>query len=458
MKMRILAILLLVALEAPAQNIAPPLFKNGDIVCFVGNSITNNGEFYNFIYLYYATRYPNEKLRFINCGISGDVASGILKRLDSDVLIHHPTWCVLMVGMNDVKRTLYTEKNRNNPSGDQQKAEALAVYREKTEDIIKIFKQYNQGIILEKPTIYDQTAKLPEENFYGVNDALKMAGNHVEAMSKKYDTRLVDYWSIMNRINNELQEKDLNFTITGKDRVHPGSLGHFVMAYQFLKTLQPNKYVAKIVIGKNSGDNKGQSLNCKISNYDADQGKISFSCLENSLPFPIKPDAAEALKWVPFTDDLNQEVLQILNLDTGAYQLLIDGRPIAIYTAAQLRTGVNLAIQTNTPQYQQAEQILQLCMEYRKQESTIRNIKLVEFGRLADYKGPKDSLSVKNYLDQYLDSAKASGHLNFYKTQFDNYLRNKPNEAVITRKLNDIADKIYAINKPIYHQFKLVKK
>jgi endoglucanase len=38
------------------------LFKNGERVCFVGNSITNNGEFHHNILLYYITRFPEKEV------------------------------------------------------------------------------------------------------------------------------------------------------------------------------------------------------------------------------------------------------------------------------------------------------------------------------------------------------------------------------------------------------------
>src|SRR5947207_2575157 len=99
-----------VAAPCYAQN-TPGLFKNNDRVCFVGNSITHEGDFTNYIALYYATRYPNKKIFFYNAGIAGDEASDMLARMDKDILIHKPTVAVLMAGMNDVRRDLYELKS-----------------------------------------------------------------------------------------------------------------------------------------------------------------------------------------------------------------------------------------------------------------------------------------------------------------------------------------------------------
>lgn len=98
--------------EALAQF---PLFKDGDRVCFIGNSITMNGRYHNYIELFYATRFPERKIEFFNCGISGDVAGGMLARMNSDILRHKPNRAVLMVGMNDIGRSQYSKERASEP-------------------------------------------------------------------------------------------------------------------------------------------------------------------------------------------------------------------------------------------------------------------------------------------------------------------------------------------------------
>lgn len=86
------------------------IFKNNDKVCFMGNSITHGGRYHSYIYLYYVTRFPEIRLSFINCGISGDVATGMYGRLEKDIYANSATVATLSVGMNDVNRGLYSIK------------------------------------------------------------------------------------------------------------------------------------------------------------------------------------------------------------------------------------------------------------------------------------------------------------------------------------------------------------
>lgn len=454
MKITLLA-LLLCTMQLNAQKLKSPLFKDKDRVCFIGNSITNNGEFYNFIYQYYATRFPEEQLSFFNCGISGDVAAGVLKRMNDDVLVHKPTWTVLMVGMNDVNRSLYIKAVAAKPGIEKKRSNALLTYKKNTDEIVTILKRQSK-VILQKPTIYDQTATVKAENAFGVNDALDSCAMMVEQLSRKYDTRLVDYRTILTQANQVLQAKDASATIIGPDRIHPASPGHLLMAYAFLKQTGAPAYVSKMVLDNNAGSVK-ESLNCEITNVKKGKESLSFSALEYSLPFPVKPEAEEVLALVPFTKDLNQEILQVTKLAAGSYDLLIDNQKVASFTADELKSGVNLALLRTSPQYKQAMKVRALCINYRQNESLLRSLKFVEYGQLEELKGTTDTVQLKSFLTERLKKYLDGGHYSYYETQFKNYLLNKPKELATVQKLEQIKTKIYKANKPVIHQFNLVR-
>jgi|TARA_B110000879_G_C11111131_1_gene487485 lysophospholipase L1-like esterase len=68
-------------------------------VAFVGDSITNAGRWNEF--------FPS--LKVVNRGISGDIASDILLRIDS-ILSTEPSKVFIMVGINDIHRSLSVSK------------------------------------------------------------------------------------------------------------------------------------------------------------------------------------------------------------------------------------------------------------------------------------------------------------------------------------------------------------
>jgi hypothetical protein len=78
-----------------------------------------------------------------------------------------------MIGMNDVNRDLYSDINKNQPGISERRQKALNVYYENTTRIIERLPAAKSKVIIQTPSIYDQTVKLEAENDYGVNDALK---------------------------------------------------------------------------------------------------------------------------------------------------------------------------------------------------------------------------------------------------------------------------------------------
>src|SRR5580692_1111361 len=94
-----LTILILTA--AMSANAQTQPFKTGDRIAFVGNSITEQGYYESYIWLYYMLHFPHRRITIFNRGIGGDVAKQMYERFDDDVLPANPTVVCLTFGMND---------------------------------------------------------------------------------------------------------------------------------------------------------------------------------------------------------------------------------------------------------------------------------------------------------------------------------------------------------------------
>jgi hypothetical protein len=157
----------------------------------------------------------------------------------------------------------------------------------------------------------------------------------------------------MNAINQKYQATDPNFSVVGGFRIHPGPEGHLVMAYEFLKAQHVPSDVARFSI-KGTDGTVTSTNNCRIDQIKAANGTVSFTYSANALPFVLDWWTQPALKWIPFTNDLNQEVFQVTDLPAGNYDVQIDGKTVATSTAAELAAGVNMSENDKTPEYQQA--------------------------------------------------------------------------------------------------------
>lgn len=431
------------------------VFRNGETVCFVGNSITFNGEFFHQIALFHTLRYPMQPIRIFNSGIGGNTAADVLERLDDDVLDKKPQVCVLKLGMNDVKKELYLPEAAKDPDIDRKRRAALETYRQNYEKIIQRLLAAHCRLVLQTPTIYDQTAAIAAAKQTGRNDALGICTQIVKGLAHKYHLPVVDYWNFLGPLNQALQAKDSTATLIGPDRVHPGATGHFLMAYQFLITTGEKPLVAEINI---TNGKDVQSRQVTLRRIIKMPGGLEFDCLETSLPFPIAAQFRQATELVPFESQLNQELLNVKGLATGHYELLIDQQSCGIYASETLSKGVNLAGNKNTPQYRQAEKVSAIYQQRWQSESDLRFLRAIEFSNLKSVR--KQGLdAARHYFDETLknikDSLSASWkEFNNYKTK---YLLLKPQEQQRKLQMDSLDRVIFSVSLPVVHHFELKK-
>src|SRR5437660_6731604 len=73
----------------------------GDVVVVMGDSITEQRLYSNYLEIWSQTRFPSYNLVFRNVGIGGDRSTGGNARFKRDVLPHKPTVLTVDFGMND---------------------------------------------------------------------------------------------------------------------------------------------------------------------------------------------------------------------------------------------------------------------------------------------------------------------------------------------------------------------
>ncbi len=442
---------------ARAQYTQP--FKKGDRVVFEGNSITHGGHYHSYVWLYYMTHFPNRRIQVFNCGIGGDVAEGMYKRLDSDIFAKKPTVIFLTFGMNDAGYYEFLKPNA---------AELAAANVEKSyqgyQKIEKRFKAYAQArkVILSSSP-FDETARLTGTNFPGKNEAMLRIDSFQEASAKQNHWGFIDLNRPMTDINEREQKTDPSFTLEGQGRIHPDDDGHLVMAYLILKSQGlAGKDVADIDIdaGKKKVD---QSVNCSISQLNVSPTVVRFDYLAQSLPYPVdtvvrgwgeKKAASAALSVIPFMKEFNNERLAVRNLPKGTYILKMDGTKIGEWSAASLSEGINLAKQTNTPEYQQASAIMELNEERWAIEKTWRDYDWMEYAFLQD-KGMlfQDDLAA-------VDTVNAAARTNiFVRGNIGAFIAGhyKSVRDAWKEEMQLLENKIYTINKPKTHKVELSK-
>ncbi len=435
------------------------VYKSGDVACMVGDSITAGGWYTYTIMLYYATRFPDMPVDFRNVGISGDGCHGILWRMNWDILPQldkNKAVSVLMIGMNDVGRNKFGKAEREKLGEDALNKKILSVrsnYENRLSKVIDFLAGNSRNLIVFTPSIYDQTADLPSENLFGVNDELVVFGKIGQKFAKaKPNAKTVDMSSAMLKANAKLQSAEgKDKTIIGKDRVHPSFDGGLVMLDKWLTDLNEPTEVSNIEL-----DAKKKSatrlFNCDLSDLVFENNKISFSALEAALPFPIARNARNILKYVDFQDKYNREILKITGLEKGNYALKIDGQKIGEYSADMLANGVNLAGNVKTPQFKHAEEVNKIAKKFKSKAASYRSMFMIELFN-------RSQMDKLKSVDEKIEFVKTKGEkeTGWIKGAYDSYIKNKKNQKALFKELKQINADMYKAAQPVPHKFEIEK-
>jgi len=411
-----------------ASSVLP--FQAGERWCAVGDSITHTGRYHDYVYLFYATRLPDRPIELINCGISGDTAAGVSRRLDEDVLRHCPTVATLMLGMNDVRRDLY----RAESSADLtvRREAALDAYGENMREVARRLQVAGVRLVFITPSIFDQTAASSVPPLTGVDDALGRCAVQVVELARTCGGAVVDLHAPMGALNRARQAVDPAFSLVGADRIHPAEPGHFVMAYLFLKAQDLPPFAADMVL-----DAAGKT-------------EVDVVLCEDALPFPVPAACRPALDWVPFMDELNQERLRIDNLPAGRYTLRIDDTTVGSFDAAAWASGINLATLTNTPQYVQALAVAALDEERFALAKQLRTIEYVEWQMLGRATNGPAWSGYHAAARKRLAAQRSPGWI---RDRIAEYIAIKPRQHELSVRLKDRVDALRAAARPLPHRF-----
>jgi len=376
----------------PKVSAADCFIHDGDRVVFLGDSITEQRLYTNFIEAYALTRHPQWHLTFRNAGWAGDTAffrsrchpdgsnlvgveetaqqplidKVIRRSLGRDVLELNPTVVTIDLGMNDISVRPATD--------------AYNAYVRCISKMVAVLQENGVRPALLTPQPVED--KRPDPDKDEKNLALRKFADSLKEIASKSSIPYVDQFDPYMKIL--LRERTGNpdkFIGGGQDAVHPGGTGHTLMAWAILKGLGATPLVSRAEI-----DRKSKTVvaadDCKIENLKISDGVISFDRLDEALPMPIHPNAEAALKLAPVLEDLNRYELQVTGLAPGNYELSIDGEPVAKIPAEEWAKGRNLAA-TAGPITKQGQELLKTIGD--KNDLYFKRWRNVQITRIPDW-------------------------------------------------------------------------
>lgn len=337
----------------PAMPAAIDL-RDGDTLVFLGDSITHQRLYTQYVEDFFYQRFPDRRIRFHNAGIGGAQAWDALARVGRDVLHYKPRYVTILLGMNDGRYQPFNQ-------------EIFAKYQRDMTELIAKLRRGGTTPILMSPTMFDaRAARLNKrrqrspEMLAQYNSVLAYFGRWLQDVAMESGTGYVDMFGPLNDLTSEAREKDPSFTLI-RDAIHPDAPGQIVMAYAMIEDMGLRKALSSIrIVPTPRGELRAFVSGGTLENLKTTDSGLSFDWTSNGLPWVLPEEAQLGVDLLKLGHRATREALEVHGLPAGQYELVIDDVVVGRWSDTALSRHIELQSNTKTPQYQQALKVAML--------------------------------------------------------------------------------------------------
>ena len=332
---------------------APPanglVLRRGDRLAICGDSITEQKMYSRIVEDYLTMCVPELEVTVRQFGWSGERAPGFLARMTNDCLRFEPTVATTCYGMNDHEYRPYEDRIGE-------------TYRTSSTAVIEAFKANGVRVIQGSPGCVGKIpfwVKSATGTVDDLNQNLCKLRNIGIEISQSEKVGFADvFWPMLTAGVAGQQQFGTNFSIAGKDGVHPGWAGQTVMAYAFLKALGMQGDIGVFTIDLKKGRIKTTQghnvISAKDNGFEIESLRYPFcACVEGTGSGDSYPTCASeedtsdstlrsAMRLIPFNQELNRLILVAKNGKARSYNVSW-GPQTRTFSADQLSHGINLA-------------------------------------------------------------------------------------------------------------------
>ncbi len=206
-------------------------WKDGDIVLFQGDSITDCGRdreddkslgtgYASKLAGVYDNLFPGHKVNFINRGVSGDRTCDLVRRYNKDFKEVQPDFISILIGINDVWR----KYDSNDPT-------SIGQFEQNYRTVLEAIKREipkARIMILEPFLVHTMEERT----------AWRVDLDPVIGVTRKLAHEYADYYLPLDGILNCYRNKGYSDAQLAEDCVHPSPQGHGIIAYEYMKLLE----------------------------------------------------------------------------------------------------------------------------------------------------------------------------------------------------------------------------
>lgn len=257
-----------------------------------------------------------------------------------------PTFVTIDFGMNDHGYKAFQDDIFKN-------------YIDKETQLVSLLKGNGARVALLTPQPIEDKRPDPEKDVR--NESLRKMSDGLREVATRQGALFADQFDPYMAVMLKARQADPAITIGGGDAVHPGPVGHTIMGWAILKCLGAPAAVSSAELNGTTGKVVA-ATGCQITDPKVAAGVISFTRKDAALPMPIDKNAETVTNLIPLLADLSRYELKVTGLTAAKYQLLIDDKLAATFTAQELAQGCNLTL-TAGPITDQARQLWSLVVE-----------------------------------------------------------------------------------------------
>lgn len=424
--------------SAPLPGIPGPIdLQDGDCLVFLGDSITHQRLYTQYVEDFFYTRFPERRIRFHNAGIGGARAWDALQRMSRDVAAYRPRYVTVLLGMNDGSYRPFDKEVFDTYSADMQQ-------------LIDRIQEAGARPILMSPTMFDARAALvrgrwDEAMLSQYNSVLAYYGKWLQHQALQNGFGFVDMFGPLNALTLQQRKTDPRFTMI-RDAIHPDAPGQLVMACAIIEDLGLRHGLSniRIVPGAN-GRLRATATGGKLTNLKATDSGMEFDWHADGLPWVVPTEAQPGADMVKLGHRASREGLSVHGLSPGLYELKIDDTVVGKWPHTTLAAHIELQSNEKTPQYQQSLQVAML--NKQKNEGPVKQMRDAWLAFQAWAR-------LSRQLAGQPDNAKLAEQVAAAKLKVDSLEQTIQTSEQSAKKFED---QIYAANQPAVRHYQLVR-